>query len=59
MLAQQFDRALIRRRQAFQYFDGSCLAGAIWTKQTKTLTREHFEIESVNGSNVRESLNES
>ena len=59
MLAQQFDRAFIFRSQAFQYFDGSRLACAVWSKETKTLTREHFEMESVDGSDVRKSLYES
>ena len=59
MLAEQFDRTFIFRRQAFEYFDGSGLSGAIGTKQTKALTREHFEIESVDGSDVRKSLYES
>jgi hypothetical protein len=58
MLAQQFDRTLIRRCQAFEYLDGGRFAGAVWTKQSKTLARKHFEIEPVNGRHVCKSLHQ-
>ena len=58
MLAQQLDRAFVRSGEAFEYFDGGCFAGAIWTKQTKTLAGEDFQIESVDGRYIRESLDQ-
>jgi hypothetical protein len=58
VLAQQLDLTLISEREAFQYLDGSCFAGAIWTKQTKTLAHEYFQIKLIDGRYICESLYE-
>src|SRR6185436_6219275 len=43
-LTEKFHSAFVGRRETFEYFDGGCFAGAIRTKQTKTLTSEDFKI---------------
>src|SRR6185295_1779126 len=53
MLAQQFDRPFIRRRQPLEYLDSCRLPRPIWPKQAKTLPNKYFEIKSINGSYVR------
>jgi hypothetical protein len=58
MLTQYLDCAFIRWRESFQYLDGRRLPGTIWTKQTKTLAREHFQIETIYCGHIGESLHE-
>ena len=55
-LAQQLDRALVRRREAFEYLNGRSLPCSVWTKQTKTLASKHFEVELVDGCHVGKSF---
>jgi hypothetical protein len=57
-LAQQFDHSFIRWRQSLQYLNCGRLPGPIWTKQAKTLTREHLEVKSINSRHIRKPLHQ-